>query len=59
MATNYINNCEETAALIRNFMVDYAWLYNFSNIDIANNDFIMKVNSRFSIDLLSDKICRN
>ena len=44
MTTNPLNNYEEVAELIRDFMLDYSWLFNFSNINIILDDFIGKVN---------------
>ena len=49
MTTNGLSNYKETAALIRNFMLDYSWLFNFSNIDIVKDDFTTKVSSRFLV----------
>ena len=44
MSTIPINNYEEMAELLRDFMQDYSWLYNFSNINIILDDFVGKVN---------------
>ena len=44
MSTIPINNYEEMAELLRDFMQDYSWLFNFSNINIIIDDFIGKVN---------------
>ena len=44
MSTIPINNYEEMAELLRDFMQDYSWLFNFSNINIILDDFVGKVN---------------
>ena len=44
MSTISINNYEEMAELLRDFMQDYSWLFNFSNINIILDDFVGKVN---------------
>jgi len=42
MSTIPINNYEEMAELLRDFMQDYSWLFNFSNINIILDDFVGK-----------------
>ena len=44
MSTIPLNNYEEIAELLRDFMQDYSWLFNFSNINIIIDDFVGKVN---------------
>ena len=44
MTTNPLNNYEELAEQLRDFLLDYSWLFNFSNINIIIDDFIGKVN---------------
>ena len=38
------NEHEEMVVLLRDFLYDYSWLFNFSNINIIIDDFIEKVN---------------
>ena len=49
MTTKSPSKYEETAILLRDFMLDYSWLFNFSNIGIIVDDFIEKVSLRIII----------
>ena len=41
------NDYEEIALLLRDFALEYSWLFNFSNVNIIVDDFIKQVDIIF------------